>query len=86
MRARTTRLNAFWVVIGQVSVTAVDARAHTATSSAGRMVDRFVPRIGSPLPPHRRAAWGLGLAVGRGSAPSPVYDALASGVSCTSQR
>ena len=32
-----------------VSVTAVDARAHTATSSAGRMVDRFVPRIRIPF-------------------------------------
>ncbi len=32
-----------------VSVTAVDARAHTATSPAGRMVDRFVPRIRIPF-------------------------------------
>jgi hypothetical protein len=49
MRARTTRLKALSVVIGQFSVTAVDARAHTATSSAGRMVDRFVPRIRIPF-------------------------------------
>jgi len=37
------------VVIGQFSVTAVDARAHTAASSAGRMVDRFIPRIRIPF-------------------------------------
>ena len=49
MRPRTTRLKALSVVIGQSSVTAVDARAHTATSSAGRMVDRFVPRIRIPF-------------------------------------
>src|SRR4051794_4755316 len=75
MRARTTRLKALLVVIGQFSVSAVDAGAHTATSSAGRMVDRSSRGSVSPLPPHRRAAWGLGLAVGGGNAPSQVYDA-----------
>jgi hypothetical protein len=49
MRARTTRLKALSVVIGQSSVTAVDACAHAATSSAGRMLDRFVPRILIPF-------------------------------------
>jgi hypothetical protein len=47
-------LKALSVVIGQFSVTAVDARAHTATSSAGRIVDRFVPRIRIPF--YRRIA------------------------------
>jgi hypothetical protein len=42
-------LKALSVVIGQVSVTAVDARAHAATSSADRMLDRFVPRIRIPF-------------------------------------
>jgi hypothetical protein len=49
MRARTTSLKALSVVIDQSSVTAIDARAHTATSSAGRMIDRFVPRIRIPF-------------------------------------
>ena len=55
-----------------VSVTAVDARAHAATSSAGRMVDRFVPRIQIPFTvasPRRVGARSDGLAR---EAPRPV--------------
>src|SRR5688572_22547711 len=74
MRARTTRLKALSVVIGQFSVTAVDVRAHTATSRPVGWSTGSSRGSGSPLPPQCRAAWGLGLAVGRGSAPSPVYD------------
>jgi hypothetical protein len=75
MRARTIRLKGLSVVIGQSSVTAVDARAHTAASSAGRMDDRFVPRIRIPFTaasPSRVGAQSGGLAR---EAPPPLYDA-----------
>jgi hypothetical protein len=57
-----------------ISVAAVDARAHAATSSAGRMVDRFVPRIRIPFTaavPGRVRARSGGLA--REAPPPAVY-------------